>query len=112
MIEAALFIVAAAVGACCRAVVGHLANQHRGIAYGTLSVNVVGSFALGALQGVSGPYLTVVGVGFLGALTTFSSFTRDTVALVEIRKFVLAAIYLLVTLLACFGAAALGFWMS
>jgi fluoride exporter len=112
MITAVLFIVAAAAGACCRAIVGHLANERRGFAYGTLTVNVVGSFALGALQGVARPELTVVGVGFLGALTTFSSFTRDTVALAELRKTVLASIYLLLTLSACIGAAALGLWVS
>lgn len=55
--------------------------------YGTLAVNVAGSFLLGLLMGIGGegrwlvpPQLRVLaGVGFLGAMTTFSTFSYETV---------------------------------
>lgn len=42
-----------------------------------LAVNVVGSAVLGALSGVTGDARTLVGVGFLGALTSFSGWTLE-----------------------------------
>jgi len=57
--------------------------------YGTVVVNVTGSFALGVLvglvtyQGLDADVRTVVGTGFIGAYTTFSSFSYDTVGLFE-----------------------------
>jgi CrcB protein len=57
--------------------------------WGTFSVNVVGSLILGATAGgvsaAGGPewMLTLVGTGFCGALTTFSTFGFETVRLVE-----------------------------
>jgi fluoride exporter len=57
--------------------------------WGTFSVNVVGSLILGATAGgvfaAGGPHwlLTLVGTGFCGALTTFSTFGFETVRLVE-----------------------------
>jgi protein CrcB len=56
---------------------------------GTLTVNLTGSLALGFLigfdvyRGLEHSTLTVVGVGFLGAYTTFSTFAYETVRLIE-----------------------------
>lgn len=53
--------------------------------YGTLTVNLAGCFILGALTElaeqthlISGEMRTVIGVGFIGALTTFSTFEFET----------------------------------
>ena len=57
--------------------------------FGTLTVNYVGSFILGAITGLAwyhglgGRAHTVVGVGFCGAFTTWSSVTWETVRLAE-----------------------------
>lgn len=57
--------------------------------WGTLTVNALGSLLLGATAGcvsvLGGPawVLTLVGTGFCGALTTFSTFGFETVRLVE-----------------------------
>ncbi|NPA24447.1 MAG: fluoride efflux transporter CrcB [Deltaproteobacteria bacterium] len=58
--------------------------------YGTLTVNLVGSFVLGivAQVGLSGNLLSdtaksFIGIGFLGAFTTFSTFSVQTLELFE-----------------------------
>lgn len=93
MITAFAFVAAAAVGALARAEAGRRWNRHDGFAVGTLIVNVTGAFLLGLLSELAPPALTIVGVGGLGAYTTFSSFARDTVALVEEDRVGLAALY-------------------
>jgi fluoride exporter len=56
---------------------------------GTLVINVTGSIALGAVLGwaagdhVSSAFVAWAGTGFLGAYTTFSTFTFETVRLLE-----------------------------
>ncbi len=60
--------------------------------YGTLAVNLTGSFLLGLMMGLGGegrlllpPAVRVVlGVGFLGAFTTFSTFSYETVEALRI----------------------------
>ncbi|MFK8025836.1 MAG: CrcB family protein [Ilumatobacter sp.] len=67
-----LFVLAAAFGAIAR----HLAVRITCSWQGLLVANTVGSAALGFLVGreVTGTALTVIGIGFCGALTTFGSF--------------------------------------
>ena len=69
----------AAVGAPLRYVAGHLLDRR--VPWGTVLVNVLGSFLLGVLSGaaVSGAPLALLGVGFCGALTTYSAFAVQTV---------------------------------
>ncbi len=72
--------------------------------YGTLAINLSGSAALGALtalgvRGTIGPVLlALVGVGFCGAFTTFSTFVWEAIALAEDRRRGAAVVYLLGTL--------------
>lgn len=70
--------------------------------WATLTVNVVGSFAMGALAAVLlhhvavpwGPEVRIfLATGILGGFTTFSAFSLDAVALVERRQLMLAAAY-------------------
>ncbi|TDW68924.1 CrcB protein [Novosphingobium sp. PhB55] len=79
--------------------------------YGTLTVNVVGSLAMGVLagwlllRGTEGESARLlVGVGVLGGFTTFSSFSLDTIALVSRGQVGLAAFYVAITLIAGFAA--------
>lgn len=53
---------------------------------GTLLVNLLGSFSLGILAGTSlnGLYMLLLGTGFLGAFTTFSTLNKE---LYILRKF-------------------------
>lgn len=85
------FLVAAAIGAPARYVIDELVKDHTEGAFpwGTFVVNVTGCFALGAITGL-GMYHglgsttgTVLGSGGMGAYTTFSTFTFETVRLAE-----------------------------
>lgn len=108
MITVVGFVVAAAAGALLRAEAGRRWNQHDGFAVGTLVVNVTGSFLLGLLSEVAPPVVTVLGVGGLGAYTTFSSFARDAVALGARGRIALSGAYVVGTCVLGIGAAALG----
>ena len=84
--------VGGATGACLRyfvaTTVDSLFGKH--MPFGTLTVNVVGSFALALLYGFierhdlsDSPYRALIGVGLLGAFTTFSTFSVETLTLLE-----------------------------
>ena len=78
--------------------------------WGTLTVNVAGSFVLGALTGAAlpDPVAALGGVGLCGALTTYSTFSYETLRLVEERAYAYAALNVTTSVLATLGAALLG----
>ncbi|HEY2272356.1 MAG TPA: fluoride efflux transporter CrcB [Jatrophihabitantaceae bacterium] len=78
--------------------------------WGTLAVNVVASLVLGVLVGMSvnSDVAALVGTGFCGALSTYSTFSYEMMRLVEERAYFYAAANVLVSLAAGIGAAALG----
>ncbi|MFC4448887.1 fluoride efflux transporter FluC [Halorussus aquaticus] len=81
----------------------------------TLAVNVLGSFALGALTvGLADgtALLTVFGIGFCGAFTTFSSFAVETVELYEDGAKRQAVENATVNLLGALLAVGLGGWVA
>ncbi|MGW4529377.1 fluoride efflux transporter CrcB [Nocardia sp. NPDC004340] len=79
--------------------------------WGTLTVNLAGCLILGALTGAaaSSPTFALLGTGFCGALTTYSTFGYETVRLTEERSYLYAALNVTVSLVAGLGAALLGF---
>ena len=85
------FLLAAAIGAPARFVVdGFVQDRTTGpFPWGTFIVNVTGCFLLGGLTGLAlyhdlDPTLrTIIGTGGVGAYTTFSTFTFETVRLAE-----------------------------
>jgi CrcB protein len=83
--------------------------------FGTLIVNLVGSFLLGVVaQAFSGATIAgvdarlVLGVGLLGGFTTYSSFNLEVIRLFEQAAFVRGFGYLFGTLLGCLAAGVLG----
>lgn len=82
----------------------------RAMPLGTLVVNVAGSFILGWLAcSAAGPTMTaLLGTGFCGALTTYSTFSYETWQLIEAGAGRRAVVNIAANLLVGFGAAALG----
>lgn len=104
-VTAALFVVAAAAGGIGRWQLGLRLGRPHGWPLGTLTVNVVGCFLAGLASQLEGSTRTVVLVGALGSLTTFSTLAVEVVALARAdRK--RAAAYLALTLFG--GLAAVG----
>ena len=93
--------------------------------FGTLGVNIIGSFLLGAVMYLSefrgifneemGIFLTI---GVLGAFTTLSSFSYESFRLFEQKELLLLSINLIATVFLSLGAVylgkivALGLWRS
>jgi CrcB protein len=108
--------VAGAVGAPLRYMVDTLISRRLEGAFplGTLLVNVSGSFVLGLLSGLAiyhglpGTPKLVLGTGLVGAYTTFSTFSLETVTLVEEGESRLAAGNVVANGLAGAAAAAAG----
>ena len=99
-----------ATGACLRyfvtTSVDSLFGKH--MPFGTLTVNVVGSFALALLYGFierhdlsDSPYRALIGVGLLGAFTTFSTFSVETLTLLENGLWLKAAASVFLNVGAC-----------
>ena len=90
---------AGAVGAPLRYVIdGALSGRVRTVfPFGTLAVNVTGSFVLGLITGLVLYHAfpangrLIIGVGLVGAYTTFSTFTFETASLIERGEMRLAA---------------------
>lgn len=87
----------------------------RGFPYGTLVVNVLGSLLMGLLyvllleRMTTGPELRAgLLIGLLGAFTTFSTFSIETLNLIEQADYVKAGLNVLLNVVACVGAAWLG----
>jgi CrcB protein len=84
--------------------------------WGTLTVNLVGSFVLGLLTAMSmhlAPAVSAaVGIGFCGALTTYSTFSYEILRLLEDRARFYAVANVGASLLGGFGAVGLGWTLG
>lgn len=84
---------------------------------GTLAVNLIGCFLIGALittfdaRQVDTRVRLAVVTGFLGGFTTYSAFAYETIALAEQRSPAVAALYTAVTLVGCAAACAAGVFL-
>jgi len=74
---------------------------------GTLLVNVAGSFAIGVIyvlveKQIAHPdWRSILMVGFLGAFTTFSTFSLETISMLEAGHYAHAVLYMLASVLLC-----------
>ncbi|HEX6683984.1 MAG TPA: fluoride efflux transporter CrcB [Candidatus Limnocylindrales bacterium] len=105
-------LIGAAIGAPVRYLVDRAVQARHGSVFpwGTFAVNVAGSFILGLLVGVSinETVTHLVGTGFCGALTTYSTFGYETVRLAQHGARPLALLNAFASIAAGLGAAYLG----
>lgn len=88
----------------------------RAFPYGTLTVNVSGSFLMGLMSvlliekfTISAEWRAAVLIGFLGAFTTFSTFSLETLQLMQQGELSKAGLNMLISVLSCVLAIWLGF---
>jgi len=106
-----LVVLGGAIGAPARYVSDVVVQRLHAVPYpwGTWTVNVAGSFVLGVVAAAGPAWVTtLVGTGFCGALTTFSTFGYETVRLAEEGETATAIGYVAGSLVAGLAAAALG----
>jgi len=83
--------------------------------YGTFAVNITGAFFIGLIMElalrstmISANLRTGLTVGFLGGLTTFSTFSYETFRLLEDGEFIIAAGNVLASVIVCLAFTWLG----
>ena len=116
LVTVALLGLAGGVGAASRFLLDGLIRSRvrAALPVATIVINVTGSFLLGLIAGAVGAHAAppelqlIVGTGFLGGYTTFSTASFETVRLVQSGRSGLALVNGLGTALAAVGAAAGG----
>ena len=110
---------AGGVGAVARFVLdGLVRSRVTSFPVGTVVVNVTGSFVLGLVTGLALAHVVpdelrlVVGTGFCGGYTTFSTASFETVRLVEQRRVGAALLNGVGTLVVTVSVAGLGLWLG
>ena len=94
------------------------ATSHK-FPYATLSVNVLGSFVMGILfvfiverAALPAEMRGLLMIGFLGAFTTFSTFSLDALGLWQNGHLFLALVYVLATVVLCIVAISCAIWLA
>ncbi|MDF2981631.1 MAG: fluoride efflux transporter CrcB [Devosia sp.] len=93
-----------------------ISSLPNGFPVATLLINIVGSIAMGVLIGVLAKFTPqhqneirlFVAVGVFGGFTTFSSFSLDAITLIERGDILLAAVYIVGSVLLSLA----GLWMG
>lgn len=98
----------AALGAPVRYLLGHLYDDL--VPWGTIAVNLVGSFLLGLFSGLAlgGAELAFLGTGFCGGLTTFSAFAVQS----HDRGWARGSVTVTLTVVPALLLATAGFWLA
>ena len=108
--------IGASLGAWLRWALGVWLNRHADqLPWGTLAANMIGGYLVGLVVGVIAAHPEwppfwrfMVVTGFLGGLTTFSTFSAETVAFIEEGRLMMALSYSGFSLLGSLGLTVLG----
>ncbi|MEY4500249.1 MAG: hypothetical protein RIS52_139 [Pseudomonadota bacterium] len=106
-----------ALGAGLRYLVGVALPTRAAWPWATLSVNLIGGFAMGLLAAAvlrgsaSESFRLFAGVGILGGFTTFSAFSLESFRMIENGAWGLLLCYVLASVIGAVGALALGYGM-
>ncbi|MCQ9368449.1 fluoride efflux transporter CrcB [Brevibacterium sp. 91QC2O2] len=94
------------------------AHTHGTLPWGTITINLSGSLVLGLLTGLTLAHVLppefqqVLGTGFLGGYTTFSTASFETVRLLQERKWGAGLANALGVLIGSAALAGLGLWLG
>jgi len=118
MINIVLIFLGSGLGATCRYGVSNALHGllGRDFPYGTLAVNTTGSFFMGLFfilildrfAGIAPQLRSFLLIGFLGGYTTFSSFSIETLNLLESGAWISASLNILLNIILCISLAWLG----
>lgn len=108
------------IGGICRYLIsllmGHVGN---GFPWGTFAINVVGCLLIGILWGVtnrfqnfSPSFSLFLMVGFCGGFTTFSTFSKEGLSLLQANNFILFTLYVIGSVGLGILAVALGYFST
>tara|TARA_B100000686_G_scaffold15675_1_gene14792 strand:- start:52554 stop:52916 length:363 start_codon:yes stop_codon:yes gene_type:complete len=110
-----LILAGGALGALSRVLISDLLEKYQAAIFplGIFFVNVIGCFLLGLLINLIGPkhsdiYEPFLFMGFLGAFTTFSAFSREAFQLIEQGNYIGVITYICLTVVGCLLATWLG----
>ncbi|MDE0748081.1 MAG: fluoride efflux transporter CrcB [Porticoccaceae bacterium] len=94
------------------------ASSHK-FPYATLTVNVLGSFVMGVLfviivekAALPSEMRSLLMIGFIGAFTTFSTFSLDALGLWQNGHLFMALLYTLATVILCLIAISSAIWLT
>ena len=111
-----LVMVGAAVGAPARWILDRsIQTRHPSLfPWGTFTINMLGSLLLGVVVGAaaSAPLVALLGTGFCGGFTTFSTFSFEAVRMTEQGRGRRAFLYVVASLLVGLLAATLGWYLG
>jgi CrcB protein len=86
--------------------------------YGTLSINIIGSFLLGVIifyfdqRGFISPsFRLLLTIGFCGGFTTFSTFSYETLALLNNAQFLLASLNIFLNVVLSLLGIIIAYWL-
>ncbi|MEW4370900.1 fluoride efflux transporter CrcB [Paenibacillus kandeliae] len=113
-----LLVICGILGAMCRYLLSMWIPNH-GFPFATLLINIIGCFLLAIvmkyiarLPRVSPAWATAIGTGFVGSFTTFSTFSVESIQLLEEGMYGLAMVYVGCSLFGGLLATQFGFYLS
>lgn len=111
--------IAGSLGAILRYLIGVLLFTNNSFPYATLCVNLIGSFLLAWLTmhvskklQISETTITIIGTGFVGSFTTFSTFSIETVKMLQAGNISLGLAYIFVSIMGGIIASRLGYGIN
>lgn len=125
MVEYLLIALGGAIGSVCRWALSNLISRQlgHGFPWGTILVNASGSLLIGVLAAVTtlhprlsentrAALLHFVMIGICGGYTTFSSFSLQTLSLIQSKQYLAAGGNVLLSVVLCLMAVTVGHWLG